>query len=191
MGLNLETVEPTAIVQEVSGDLPGAGGQQERHAGDRREPEDARRSKSTRRCCARRWRTWSTMPSSTRSRRARDGASPAGDGPADQFIVEDTGVGVAPTDQPRLFEKFYRARRSRDPAREGLGPRAGDRQVDRRAARRPGDRWRAGSGQGASSRWRSRWRAGWRDPPLTEDVPDVKLLPTCRTGNRTGAERGA
>ena len=26
-----------------------------------------------------------------------------------QFIVEDTGLGVAPADQPRLFEKFFRA----------------------------------------------------------------------------------
>jgi signal transduction histidine kinase len=27
-----------------------------------------------------------------------------------QFRVEDSGVGIAPADQPRLFEKFYRAR---------------------------------------------------------------------------------
>jgi signal transduction histidine kinase len=40
-----------------------------------------------------------------------------------QFRVEDSGVGIAPADQPRLFEKFYRARGA-DTARErgsGLG----------------------------------------------------------------------
>jgi signal transduction histidine kinase len=40
-----------------------------------------------------------------------------------QFRVEDSGVGIAPADQPRLFEKFYRAR-GMETARErgsGLG----------------------------------------------------------------------
>ena len=40
-----------------------------------------------------------------------------------QFVVEDTGVGIAPVDQPRLFEKFFRVKR-RDVQREqgsGLG----------------------------------------------------------------------
>ena len=35
--------------------------------------------------------------------------------------VEDTGVGIAPTDQARLFEKFYRARRSETLREKGSG----------------------------------------------------------------------
>jgi PAS domain S-box-containing protein len=35
--------------------------------------------------------------------------------------VMDTGVGIAPTDQARLFEKFYRAQRGENLAEKGLG----------------------------------------------------------------------
>jgi PAS domain S-box-containing protein len=35
--------------------------------------------------------------------------------------VTDTGVGIAPTDQARLFEKFYRAQRGEDRIEKGLG----------------------------------------------------------------------
>jgi signal transduction histidine kinase len=35
--------------------------------------------------------------------------------------VEDSGVGIAPTDQARLFEKFYRARRSETLREKGSG----------------------------------------------------------------------
>jgi signal transduction histidine kinase len=35
--------------------------------------------------------------------------------------VEDTGVGIAPTDQARLFEKFYRARRKENLRERGSG----------------------------------------------------------------------
>jgi len=35
--------------------------------------------------------------------------------------VEDTGVGIAPTDQARLFEKFYRARRPDTLKEKGSG----------------------------------------------------------------------
>ena len=38
-----------------------------------------------------------------------------------QFRVEDSGVGVAPADQPRLFEKFYRARGSESVRQRGSG----------------------------------------------------------------------
>ncbi len=40
-----------------------------------------------------------------------------------QFEVQDTGIGVAPADQPRLFEKFYRAgqREAREQKGTGLG----------------------------------------------------------------------
>ena len=38
-----------------------------------------------------------------------------------QFIIEDTGLGVAPADQPRLFEKFYRARRAEARREKGSG----------------------------------------------------------------------
>ncbi|MCJ7513701.1 MAG: ATP-binding protein [Anaerolineales bacterium] len=37
------------------------------------------------------------------------------------FTVEDTGVGIAPTDQARLFEKFYRARRKENLRERGSG----------------------------------------------------------------------
>jgi two-component system sensor histidine kinase BaeS len=35
--------------------------------------------------------------------------------------ISDTGVGIAPTDQARLFEKFYRAPRLEDDREAGLG----------------------------------------------------------------------
>jgi two-component system OmpR family sensor kinase len=35
--------------------------------------------------------------------------------------VKDTGLGIAPTDQARLFEKFYRARRRETLAIKGSG----------------------------------------------------------------------
>jgi signal transduction histidine kinase/HAMP domain-containing protein len=38
-----------------------------------------------------------------------------------QFIVEDTGLGVAPADQPRLFEKFFRARAGEARREKGSG----------------------------------------------------------------------
>ncbi|PWH18401.1 MAG: hypothetical protein DDG60_00475 [Anaerolineae bacterium] len=40
-----------------------------------------------------------------------------------QFEVEDTGIGIAPIDQPRLFEKFYRGgqREAREQKGSGLG----------------------------------------------------------------------
>lgn len=40
-----------------------------------------------------------------------------------QFEVEDTGIGIAPIDQPRLFEKFYRSgqREAREQKGSGLG----------------------------------------------------------------------
>ncbi|HET7011405.1 MAG TPA: ATP-binding protein [Anaerolineales bacterium] len=38
-----------------------------------------------------------------------------------QFIVEDTGLGVAPADLPRLFEKFYRARGAEARREKGSG----------------------------------------------------------------------
>ncbi|MCS6993433.1 MAG: ATP-binding protein [Anaerolineales bacterium] len=44
-------------------------------------------------------------------------------GDAIQFEVEDTGIGIAPIDQPRLFEKFYRGgqREAREQKGSGLG----------------------------------------------------------------------
>jgi PAS domain S-box-containing protein len=38
-----------------------------------------------------------------------------------QFIIEDTGLGVAPADQPRLFEKFFRARGAEGRREKGSG----------------------------------------------------------------------
>lgn len=38
-----------------------------------------------------------------------------------QFRVEDSGVGIAPADQPRLFEKFYRARGAETARERGSG----------------------------------------------------------------------
>jgi two-component system sensor histidine kinase BaeS len=35
--------------------------------------------------------------------------------------VEDTGLGIAPTDQARLFERFYRARRKETLREKGTG----------------------------------------------------------------------
>jgi signal transduction histidine kinase len=38
-----------------------------------------------------------------------------------QIVVEDTGLGVAPADLPRLFEKFYRARAGEARREKGSG----------------------------------------------------------------------
>ena len=37
------------------------------------------------------------------------------------FVVRDTGIGIAPIDQPRLFEKFYRGGQRENPRGSGLG----------------------------------------------------------------------
>jgi len=38
-----------------------------------------------------------------------------------RFEVEDTGIGIAPVDQPRLFEKFYRAKTRKGKRAQGSG----------------------------------------------------------------------
>jgi two-component system phosphate regulon sensor histidine kinase PhoR len=37
------------------------------------------------------------------------------------IVIQDTGVGIAPTDQVRLFEKFYRIQRKEGLSEGGLG----------------------------------------------------------------------
>ncbi len=37
------------------------------------------------------------------------------------FVVQDNGIGIAPLDQPRLFEKFYRGRQREARAQRGSG----------------------------------------------------------------------
>jgi PAS domain S-box-containing protein len=58
-----------------------------------------------------------------------------------QFEVQDSGIGIAPADQPRLFEKFYRG-------------------SQREAGWPSSVRWP--SGTGARSGWRARWGRGAR-----------------------------
>lgn len=42
-------------------------------------------------------------------------------GPSLQFDVQDTGIGISPSDQPRLFEKFYRGNQREARAQRGSG----------------------------------------------------------------------
>ena len=46
-------------------------------------------------------------------------AQPAGG--RSQFVVEDTGIGVLPADQPHIFERFYRGSNSETDGGSGLG----------------------------------------------------------------------
>jgi two-component system phosphate regulon sensor histidine kinase PhoR len=51
--------------------------------------------------------------------RVRVWVEPAGDGVA--IHVADNGAGIAPDDQPRVFERFYKADRARSGGGSGLG----------------------------------------------------------------------
>ena len=52
------------------------------------------------------------------------------------FEVRDNGIGIAPVDQARLFERFYRGAQQGARQQRGSGSGSGDRQIHRRAARR-------------------------------------------------------
>ena len=71
--------------------------------------------------------------------RLRDGrAATAADDPATVVVsVADTGTGIAPEDQERVFEQFAQAGDTLSETPRGTGPRAGDQPPDRRAPRRP------------------------------------------------------
>ncbi len=99
-------------------------------------------------------------------------------GPMQQFRVEDSGAGIAPADQPRLFEKFFRAR-GREAGKEhgsGLGL-----AIVKSIAEQHGGRVTLESRLGSGSvfvlevplRQTARGPAEG-NPPLTESSPAVK-----------------
>jgi signal transduction histidine kinase len=68
------------------------------------------------------------------------------EGPAVRFTVTDTGIGIAPLDLPRIFERFYKVDQSRASIGSGLGL-----AVVKHTVEAHGGTVRAESGPGAGS----------------------------------------
>ena len=88
----------------------------------RRAGRAAGRSAPTRPGSRARSSTWSTTRSSSRRRAGGSRCGPSGESDAElRVVVADTGVGVPAAELPRLFERFYKADRSRASSGTGLG----------------------------------------------------------------------
>ena len=85
-------------------------------------------------CCGSSPRTWPRTRSATPGHGATFSLSVARADGATVLRAADDGIGVAESDLPRLFERFWRADAAR--ASRGTGPRAGDRQARRDRRRR-------------------------------------------------------
>ena len=114
-------------------------------------PSPGRERSAAGSCCGRSTTCSTTPPSSIRRRRRSRSIVRPG-----TITVRDHGAGVAPTDQPRVFDRFYRAPSAR--ARAGIGTGLGDRPRRRPPARRHHQRQPTTRTAGRSSRSRCRRR---------------------------------
>ncbi|MGN9813558.1 ATP-binding protein [Micromonospora sp. BQ11] len=102
-----------------------------------------------------------------------------------RLIVADTGIGIAPEDLPRLFERFHRVQGARSRSHEGTGIGLA---LVRELARLEGGDVRVESrvGTGATFTVALPWATVGRDAPPATDVPDRGLTARAAVQEATG-----